>query len=97
MFIVLVHYKKSLSIVDHFIPVHRAYLDEGYKNHYLIASGPRVPRDGGILLSQLSDRTVLEKFLYADPFYINDIADYEIIEFEAVKYHPDFSPFIHSI
>lgn len=94
MFIVLVHYKKPLEIIDQYLVSHRNHLDQGYQNNLLIASGPRSPRTGGILLSQSSDRFQLESFLHADPFYVNGLADYEIIEFEPVKYHQDFSKFI---
>jgi uncharacterized protein YciI len=94
MFIVILTYKKPLEIVEKYLNAHRSYLDEGYRNDWLIASGPRNPRIGGILLSQLNDRSQLETFLRQDPFCINEISDYEIIEFTPVKYHPHFSKFI---
>lgn len=30
------------------------------------------------------------------PFYVHEVADYEIIEFLPTKYHPDFAAFIET-
>jgi uncharacterized protein YciI len=57
-------------------------------------SGRKNPRTGGVIISQLKDRNQLENILKNDPFYIHEIAEYEIIEFIPGKYHPDFSAFI---
>lgn len=88
MFVILVSYKKPLNEVDAYLEVHRAYLDEGYKLDYLLASGPRNPRTGGVLISPLSDKNILEKYLAQDPFSLQGISEYEIIDFIPVKYHP---------
>jgi uncharacterized protein YciI len=94
MFIIMLNYKKPLDIVEQYLAAHRAYLDEGYKKDFFVASGPKNPRTGGIIISQLKDREQLEKILQHDPFYTNNIIDYEIIEFTPVKCHQHFSGFI---
>jgi uncharacterized protein YciI len=94
MFVIMLHYKKPLAEVDKFLTEHRNYLEQGYQKNYYITSGPRNPRTGGIILSQLQDKQQLEKILEQDPFYINDLVEYEIIEFIPVKYHADFKAFI---
>lgn len=94
MFIVMMTYKKPLEIIDQYVAVHREFLDDGYKKNLFVASGPKNPRTGGVILSQLKDRKELENILKQDPFKINNLADYEIIEFNPVKYHANFSSFI---
>jgi uncharacterized protein YciI len=94
MFIIDITYKKSLEFIDQYLVEHRAFLDGGYKDNYFIASGPKNPRIGGIIISQLKDRDQLEAILKQDPFIIHDVADYNIIEFNPVKYHQDFVSFI---
>lgn len=94
MFLILLKYKQPIEVVDEYLVAHREHLDQGYQKDYLVASGPRSPRTGGVLISQLKDKQVLEDFLKQDPYSIYDIAHYEIIEFTPVKYHPDFAPFI---
>ncbi len=94
MFIIMLNYKQPLEIVDEHLANHRSFLQEGYDKNYFIVSGPRIPRTGGILISQLDDRAKVEDILKDDPFYIHDVADYDIIEFTPVKYHKDFAPFL---
>ena len=33
--------------------------------------------------------------LKQDPFYVHNAADYELIEFTPIKYHPDFALFVN--
>ena len=81
-------------MVDKYIEEHREFLDNCYRKNYFIASGPKNPRTGGVIISQLSDRGSLEEILVSDPFSIYDIADYEIVEFLPTKYHAAFSTFL---
>jgi uncharacterized protein YciI len=94
MFIVLITYTKLLDEIDEHLAEHRAFLDIGYKNNYFVVSGPQNPRTGGVIISQLTNRAQLENILKKDPFLEHNIANYQIIEFEPVKYHPGFSEFI---
>ena len=94
MFVVLLTYKKPLALVDECLSAHAAFLDNGYQKNYFIVSGKKVPRTGGVIFSQLKDRSQLESIMKQDPFHINEVADYEIIEFIPGKHHPNFSLFI---
>lgn len=95
MFIVIVTYIKPLEIVDQYLQPHRNYLDECYAKNYLVVSGPQNPRTGGVLVSALSDRTIIDQIIENDPYFINNIAEYQIIEFNPVKYHSNFKQFIN--
>jgi uncharacterized protein YciI len=94
MFVVILNYKKPLEMIDQCLAAHRHFLDGCYAKNYLIASGPKNPRTGGILISQLKNREQLEQILQEDPFQIQGMADYEFIEFTPVKHHPDFAAFV---
>ena len=94
MFLIYLTYKKPLTVVDQFLTAHREFLEQGYERDYFIVSGPREPRVGGIILSQLKDKEKLQQIIQQDPFYINGIADYEIIPFIPVKYHRNFATFV---
>lgn len=94
MFVILLTYKKSLDIVDKYLSDHSNFLDQGYQNNYFIVSGRKEPRTGGVILSQLTDHNKIEEIIKQDPFYIHEIADYEIIQFTPGKYHTDFLAFI---
>jgi len=46
---------------------------------------------GGIILARAGSRDAVEDFIKEDPFYINDIATYDITEFLPTKYADSFA------
>jgi uncharacterized protein YciI len=91
MFVVLLTYKKPIEEIEKHLAEHRAFLDRGYSNHFFLLSGPTEPRTGGVIISQLKSRNQLESILKQDPFSMHELANYNLIEFHATKYHPAFS------
>lgn len=81
MFIVILTYKKPLSEVDKYLQAHRDYLAEHYAIGDFIASGPQNPRIGGVIMIKAADREAVNTIISQDPFNINGIADYRIVEF----------------
>ena len=81
MFIAILTYKKPLSEVDRFLAAHREYLARHYAAGDFIASGPQNPRVGGVIMMKADSREVFEDIIAEDPFHINGIADYQIVEF----------------
>ncbi len=81
MFIAILTYKKPLEDVDRFLQAHREYLAEHYAAGDFIASGPQTPRVGGIILMKAESRAEIDSIIEQDPFNINGIADYRIVEF----------------
>lgn len=81
MFIAILTYKKPLEEVDRFLQAHREYLAEHYAAGDFIASGPQTPRIGGIIMMKAESRETVSAIIAQDPFHINGIADYQIVEF----------------
>lgn len=81
IFVIEITYTAGFEIIERSMEAHRAFLAEHYKNKTFLASGPKVPRDGGIILAQSADRATIEKLVEADPFKIHDLAQYTISEF----------------
>lgn len=81
MFIITLTYKEALERIDQELENHVQYLKKQYSLGNFIASGRKVPRTGGIIMSQVKDKIKLERIIQNDPFYINKLADYEITEF----------------
>lgn len=81
MFIAILTYKKPLSEVDRFLAVHREYLAKRYTAGDFIASGPQTPRVGGVIMMKANNREAVDSIIAQDPFHINGIADYQIVEF----------------
>lgn len=91
MFVILINYTKPLEIIDQYLAEHRQYLQTCYTNNQLLASGPKNPRTGGVLISHLKDHRAVEQLVKNDPFHIHQVANYEIIEFNSVLHHPDLA------
>jgi len=94
MFVLILTYTKPLSEIDKHVVAHRAYLDECFAKGQLICSGPQIPREGGVIFSCVKTRSEIETIVANDPFNIEGVADYKIIEFDAIKYAEGFKPFL---
>jgi len=81
MFIVSLTYIVDLEKLDELLPLHVDYLKTQYEKGNFIASGRKIPRTGGIILSKLDSIEKLEEVLNQDPFKINNLAEYKIEEF----------------
>ncbi|WP_299102712.1 YciI family protein [uncultured Winogradskyella sp.] len=81
MFIINITYKTELTVIDQFIDAHIKFLNKHYELGHFIASGRKEPRTGGVILSPMTSTSKLENIILEDPFKINELADYELIEF----------------
>ena len=81
MLVVELTYEKSLSEVEMFLDQHKNFLTKYYNKGIFLASGPKEPRDGGIILAN-TDKETMNVIIHEDPFFRNDIAKYKIIQFE---------------
>lgn len=89
MFIAILTYKKPLEEVDRFLQAHREYLAGHYAAGDFIASGPQTPRIGGMIMMKAENRAAVDAIVSQDPFYINGIADYQIVEFTPTMFCDD--------
>ena len=92
MFIVNLKYKKSIKEVNKVLEAHLEYLDKYFEKGKFICTGKKsFPELGGVILFDSNNLEEAKKILYEDPFYIEEIADYEIIEFQPIKFSQNFS------
>ncbi len=94
MFILSLKYIKPLEEVDREIKSHIQYLEKYYSLQKFICSGRRNPRSGGIILCNAKNMEEVKTIIDEDPFYINKIAEYEIVEFLPTKFADGFERFI---
>lgn len=89
MFVATLTYTGATEDIDARRPEHREWLDPHVASGLLLATGPMVPRTGGVLIvSSKISRDDLEALLKEDPFSVHGLVDYAIVEFEAVKLNP---------
>ncbi|WP_296652599.1 YciI family protein [Paraburkholderia sp.] len=89
MYIVELSYLKPLDAIEVQLEAHRSFLDAQYANEVFLASGPKNPRNGGVILvSGRIARAELDAILACDPFHQHGLAAYHVTEFAPVKFHP---------
>jgi len=74
-------YIAPLNEVDKHLDAHRAFLKTLIGKN-LVCSGPQVPRIGGFILLNAADKDEALRIMAADPYVVNGIAKYEVIEFD---------------
>ena len=94
MFIANLTYIEPLSEVEKYLEEHIAFLDKYYEAGKFICSGRKNPRTGGVILFNAKDEGEMKEIISQDPFYVNEIANYEVIEFYPTKYADGFDKLI---
>ena len=94
MFIIQLTYKAPINEVDKYLQAHREFLEYYYKQGLILASGPMKPRTGGIIIALTNDKAHLESIFKQDPYYLAEIAEYQIIEFTPVKHRDELKELI---
>lgn len=97
LFIIIVKYIADLTLIDKHLPAHKKFLDEHYDNGTFLASGPQVPRLGGIILAKSVNRKPLDKILSEDPFHQHFCAEYQVHEFAVNNATNAFKVFLKEV
>ena len=95
MVIIELTYLKSLDEVNEHLEAHRAFLQQYYDAGVFLASGPKEPRDGGVILA-LTDIESAKEITQEDPFYQQGIANYGFIQFNPNKFDDKLASFLAS-
>ncbi|WP_124726891.1 YciI family protein [Staphylospora marina] len=90
MFVAILRYKLPFEEVQKHVKAHRDYLDGQYREKRLIVSGPMTSKTGGVMVFRVQTREEVDRIIEGDPYYLNGVAEYEVIEFDPVKHDPVF-------
>ena len=96
MFIINLTYIEPLEAVEKHLEKHIDFLNQYYTKGLFIASGRKNLRTGGIILMRAKNKEAVQEIITHDPFYQNEIAQYEIIEFEVSKYCPELKTVLNN-
>ncbi|MFJ6135597.1 YciI family protein [Kitasatospora sp. NPDC092286] len=88
MFVLELTYTASLDRVDAALARHVDWLREHYEAGTFLASGRKVPRDGGVIIAVGGDRAAVEELTRTDPFAREGLASYRVTEFLATTTAP---------
>lgn len=85
MYVVLLTYTAPLEEVDYALAEHSEWLGRQYAAGLFLASGRRNPRTGGVIITRPMSREKLNAVLATDPFAVQRLAHYDVIEFQASR------------
>ncbi|NML33206.1 YciI family protein [Paraburkholderia antibiotica] len=88
MYVINLVYTASLERIDDALDAHRAFLAKQFDAGIFVAAGPKIPRDGGIILAVRIERDRLERILASDPLAEQQLARYEVTEFKTTRLAP---------
>jgi uncharacterized protein YciI len=81
MYLVDMSFTNMEKITPELTDKHKSYLEQEYKSNKLMFGGRKVPRTGGILISQHASEHELKQVLNSDPFVKSGAVAYSITEF----------------
>ncbi|MFJ7069231.1 YciI family protein [Streptomyces sp. NPDC101115] len=93
MFVLELTYTAPLERVDALLDAHVAWLEARYAEGVFLASGRKEPRDGGVILAGGVGRAEIEEIVATDPFSVEGVCAYRIVEFYATKTVAGLAPF----
>ncbi|MFJ5553166.1 YciI family protein [Streptomyces sp. NPDC093225] len=88
MFVMELSYTAPIEAVEQRMAAHVEWLDQQYAAGVFLASGRKVPRDGGVILAAGVSRAEIERLAAEDPFTVAGVCAYRITEFVATKTAP---------
>jgi uncharacterized protein YciI len=94
MFLLVSRYVRPLPEIDAVLDEHRAFLRRYYDQRIFLASGPQVPRTGGVIVANCTSRDEAERIVAEDPFTQRSLAEYQIVEFTATSSAPEIAPLL---
>ena len=80
LFVIDLEYIASQEAIQAEMAAHREYLEVYYDNGTFLASGPKEPRTGGVILA-VGDSNEIQIAVEADPFFTASVARFTITEF----------------
>lgn len=83
----IIRYRAPLDVIEANTEAHRAWSRELKAQGVLLASGPMIPRSGGVLLLRVPDdnaAAALDAVRDGDPFFRLGLANYELVPWNPV-------------
>lgn len=94
MVLIIVNYTKPLEDIKKLLPEHIKFTKNACKEGKFIFNGPRKTHTGGIGIVNTSLEEAQE-IIKGSPFYLNQAAEHEFIEFDMLSWDDRFSCFIN--
>jgi len=82
MYILIVDLIQSPEVVSPYADLHRQWVKEQFTNGIFCAAGAKKNKLGGVILAKSIDKNTLVAIVAGDPYIIEELAEYRIIDFD---------------
>ena len=94
MYILFINFTKSLQDIQPVFPAHLEFIDAHIKTGKFILSGGLTGKPAGVVLANINNGDELKALLAEDPFVLEQVAEYEVIEFTPSRYHESLASLV---
>ena len=84
-FLIEIEYTAPHEIINMIVDEHRTFLQTGYDLGWLLMSGPKNPKTGGLVIARAPSMQRIQEFFFEDPYRKHNAATYRFVEFDPVK------------
>jgi uncharacterized protein YciI len=88
LFVIDIEYIVPFEEVQKVLEPHMAFVKQGYAEGRFLASGPKTPRTGGVVIAMGASLQEVEALMAQDPFVEAGVVALKITEFAASNRHP---------
>ena len=88
LFAVDIEYTVPFDEVEKVLEPHMEFVRRAYAEGRFLASGPKEPRTGGIVIMMAESPDAAEAYLAADPFATAGVASMQLTAFKPSNLHP---------
>lgn len=85
-YLILIKYSVPFEMVEPTLVEHREHLQRQVDAGTILLSGPRNPRNGGLIIARAESEQQIRKMIADDPYKRDGLAEYELIEFKPGKH-----------
>jgi uncharacterized protein YciI len=85
MFIILLKFSKNREHASKFMDAHMKWLKQGFDDEVFILAGGIKPHSGGAIIAKNSSIELIKSRVTQDPFVIQNIVEFEILEINPSK------------
>ena len=85
MFVIASTYTRPISREEAVVAEHLAFVDRCYHEGKFVASGPRQPFTGGLIIAHGDSEDEVRALMQEDPFVRDGVSQYEFMHFRCSK------------
>ncbi len=82
MHVLIVDYIQPTDEVSNFAVPHREWVQKYINEGTFLFAGPKKSKLGGVILAKSIDKKVLLSIVAEDPYVIEDVAEYRVVDFD---------------